>query len=246
MGFLNKLFGKPGAPAIAVEKDKVPVYPMIKDARWPGLAHAAFIPFVQTGDTLELAIVFPQDAGDKFEYITQQDLQNEAIKVNFSQWQQNIDAYPFAIDWPEPLRRRIFVTPEEDHAAEKILSPAFLAEACKLLKTDKLLISAPRRRFLMMTSYYEEFKNLELFFYYHFNDFKDDTSGCEIITDMIFVADAQQVQYAAPLSFRMNLYEKDGQMTLSYSSMEDLFDENGYINFQAIIEAKKIPVMWPR
>ncbi len=245
MGFLKKLFGKsePSAPVIEIEKDKVPVFPMIKDARWQGTPHAVHLPFVRFGDTLDLAIVFAQDAGDNFEYITPKDLEDPAVKANYEKWQQNIDDYPFEFVKPEQANGRIIVAEGEDHASEKMLSPAFLAAACKELNTDKIIISAPRRRHMAITSYYEDFLMLEYYFHRHFIAWRENTYH-EEITEMVFVADAGRVRFAVPLGFRINLYEKDGQFKLSYSSMDELFDENGQINFQQIMEKNKLPVVF--
>lgn len=249
MGFLKKLFGKSETTTTKspdLEKDKVPVYPMIKDARWKGMPYAVNYPFVKLNDTTDLAIVFAQDAGDRFEYITKADIDNEAIKENFNKWQQNINNYPFEIEGAEDLKDRIIMASGEDHSSEKILSPAFLVEACKKLNTDKIIISTPRRRCLMITSYHEDFLMLETFFYLHFVAFREESYGNELITEMVFVADANQLQYAVPLGFRINLYEKDGRKKLTYSTSDDLFDENDQINFQKIIERNKIPVQLPK
>jgi hypothetical protein len=86
---------------------------------------------------------------------------------------------------------------------------------------------------------------LENFFYFHFVAFREEDYGNEVITEMVFVADANKVEYAVPLGFRMNLYEKDGQRKLVYSTMDELFDEKGQVNFQKIIEKNKIPVTLP-
>jgi hypothetical protein len=44
------------------------------------------------------------------------------------------------------------------------------------------------------------------------------------------------------LGFRINLYERDGQFKLVYSTLDELFNENGQIDFQSIMERNKIPV----
>ncbi|MBO9635728.1 MAG: hypothetical protein J7578_21670 [Chitinophagaceae bacterium] len=246
MGIFKKLFRKSSTPVPQkIEKDKVPVYPMIKDARWKGTPYAMHYPFVQLGEALELAIVFAQDAGDKFEYLTKDDMLNEEINKNFHNWQENINHYPFEIEIAEDLRNRVIFASGQDHSAEKILSAAFLAEACKVLNTDKLIISIPRRRCLMITSYHEDFLMLETFFHLHFIAYREEEYGNEVITEMVFVADKDKVQYAAPLGFRINMYEKDGQRKLVYSTMDDLFDQNDQINFQSIIEKNKIPIQLP-
>lgn len=245
MGLFKKLFGKSEpTPQSSFEKDKVPVYPMLKDARWQGIPHAVHYPFVKNGDKPELAIVFPQDAGDRFEYITPTDLQDESIKKNFENWQENIDQYPFEIEVSERLKNRVIFASGQDHSAEKILSPAFLAEACRVLNTDKLIISTPRRRCLMITSYHEDFLMLETFFHLHFIAYREDNYGNEVITEMVFVANNNKIEYAVPLGFRINMYEKAGQRKLVYSTMDDLYDENDQINFQKIIERNKIPVSY--
>ena len=70
MGFFDKLFKKQEPVPVVQEIDKtqVPVYPMIKSAEWRGIAHAISQPFVTIEGQPHLAIVFAQDAGDRFEY----------------------------------------------------------------------------------------------------------------------------------------------------------------------------------
>jgi hypothetical protein len=113
------------------------------------------------------------------------------------------------------------------------------------LNTDKLIISAPRRRCLMITSYHEDFQMLETFFQLHFIAYREEDYGNEVITEMVFVADDKKVEYAIPLGFRINLYEKDGKTKLVFSTMDDLFDENDQINFQQIIEKNKLKILYP-
>jgi hypothetical protein len=249
MGIFKKLFGKSSEPATPpvslIEKDKVPVFPMIKDARWQGIPHVIHYPLIMEGEVPALALIFAQDAGERFEYITPRDLQNPSIKENFDKWQQNIDKYPFEFEMSQHLGERVIFASGEDHSSEKIFSPAFLAEACRVLNTDKLIISAPRRRCLMITSYHEDFQTLESFFYLHFVAFREEDYGNEVITEMVFVADEKKVGYAAPLGFRINVYEKGDQTKLVYSTMDDLFDEHNQINFQKIIEKNKLKILYP-
>jgi len=245
VGFFDKLFKKQEPVPVAQEIDKtqVPVYPMIKSADWRGIAHATSQPFVTVEGQLNLAIVFAQDAGDRFEYITPPDLQKPGVQENFDRWQGNIDNYPYEIVLSKAFDNQVATSSGEDHSAEKILSSAFLAEACEALKTDKLLISIPRRRCLMITGYYGDFNLLEDFFRLHFNAWKEDGYGNEVITEMVFLADKDKVTHAVPLGFRINVYEKDGQYKLTYSTMEDdLFEKVEQINFQNIMERRKIPV----
>jgi len=247
MGFFDKLFKKQVAEPAAeeIDKSKVPVYPMIKRADWKGIDLVRSNSFLNIGDKPELAIVFAQDAGDRFLYMTESDLQSPSVIENFKSWQKNIDAYPYEIVLAASLGNRVFTASGEDHSAEKVLSPAFLAEACRALNTDRLVISIPRRRCLMVTSYYEDFPTLENFFRLHFLAWGEEDYGNEQISEMVFLADRNNIEYAVPLGFRINVYEKDGQFKLVYSTMDDLFNENDQIDFQKIMERSKMPITLP-
>ncbi|WP_214071287.1 DUF1444 family protein [Mucilaginibacter sp. dw_454] len=244
MGFFDKLFKKnePEHPVQEIDKAAVPVYPMIKMGEWQGMSLAKSLPFVMNGDQLDLAIVFAQDAGDRFQYILETDLQQPDIAENFNRWQHNINEYPYEIELGDTLQNRVIFASGEDHASEKILSAAFLSDACQTLNTDKLVISIPRRRCLMITRYDEDFELLETFFRLHFIAWREEDYGNEPITEMVFIADKNKVRYAVPLGFRINIYEKDGQKVLNYVTAGELFDENDQINFQKIMEKNKIPV----
>jgi hypothetical protein len=245
MGFLNKIFKKADEPA-PIDKTQLDVYPMIKDGHWPHLNRVKSFPLVTNGGGQpELAVIFAQDAGDGLEYLTTDDLQDQPVNDQYKKWQSNIDHYPFKLEaiFPE-LQNRVLFASGTLHASEKVFSAAFLEQACKALNTDKLVISIPRRSYLMVTSYHEDFNMMENFFRYHF-DAWGHNDGTEPVTEMVFIADKNKLQYAVPLGFRINVYEKDGQFKLSYSTTDDLFDENNQINFQAIMEKKKIPVTLP-
>lgn len=243
MSFFDNLFKKDKPePEKEIDRSAIPIYPMIKDADWQGMNLAAKQPFVTIDGHLKLALVFAQDAGDRCQYITMDDLQKPGIPENFERWQNNINEYPCEISLPQAFENRLITTSGKDFAAEKILSPAFLAEACRALNTDKLVISIARRRNLMITSYHEDFNFLEEFFWQHFRIWGKDKYGDEPITEMIFLANQHKVEYAVPLGFRLNLYEKDGQQKLSYSTMDDLFHGSEQIDFQRIMERNKIAV----
>jgi len=244
MGFFDKLFKKKVVEQVAdeIDKSEVPIYPMIKRADWKGIGLVKSQSFLNLGEKAELAIVFAQDAGNSFVYITDSDLQLPGVTENFQQWQNNIDAYPYEIVLAASLGDRVLTASGEDHSAEKVLSSAFLGEACQALNTDRLVISMPRRRCLMVTSYYEDFQTLEDFFRLHFVAWEEEDYGNEQISDMVFIADREHVEYAVPLGFRINLYERDGQFNLVYSTLDELFNENGQIDFQSIMERNKIPV----
>ncbi len=244
MGFFDKLFKKEVAEPAAeeIDKSKVPVYPMIKRADWKGIGLVRSQSFLNIGEKPELAIVFAQDAGNSFLYITESDLKLPGITENFKNWQKNIDAYPYEIVLAASQDNRVFTASGEDHSAEKVLSPAFLSEACRVLNTDRLIISMPRRRCLMVTSYYEDFQTLENFFRLHFAAWEEEDYGNEQISDMVFTANRDSIEYAVPLGFRIILYERDGQFKLVYSTLDELFNENGQIDFQSIMERNKIPV----
>lgn len=143
---------------------------------------------------------------------------------------------------PPALENRLITTSGEDFSAEKILSPAFLAEACLALNTDKLVISIPSRRTIMIISYQEDFNLLEEFFWLHFRAWGNEEYGNEPITEMIFLANQHKVEYAVPLGFQLNLYEKDGQQVLSHATIDDLFHGSEQIDFQQIMERNKIAV----
>ncbi|TDQ11403.1 hypothetical protein [Pedobacter metabolipauper] len=244
MGFFDKLFKKEVAEPLVnvIDKAKVLVYPMIKSSDWKGMGLARSQPFLDIDGKPELALVFAQDAGDSFQYITEADLLLPGVQENFDQWQHNINTYPYEITLAKSLDNRVITASGEDHSAEKVLSAAFLAEACAALNTDRLVISIPRRRCLMITSYYEDFQSLENFFRLHFLAWQEEDYGNEQISEMVFLADKNKIEYAVPLGFRINLYERDGQFKLVYSTMDDLFQENDQIDFQKIMEKNKIPV----
>lgn len=94
----------------------------------------------------------------------------------------------------------------------------------------------------MATSYHEDFKMLENFFFTHQDAWKDNADGGELITEMVFVANKCGILYALPPDFRINLYEKDGNYKILYSTTSDLLEQGEQINFQAMLDRNKINI----
>lgn len=256
MGIFNKLFGEKTEPAFAVlsreAKEALPVLPVLKRTGQYGMSGAHTTPFVLTNNKdTALHIAFTQDVDGVFYYLTDNDLQNPAIHSQFLKWKENIDVYVFEPYLPaklnllENMQGCIVFAAGYEHSAEKIFSASFLTTLCDSLKTDQLIISTPRRGLLMATSYQEEFMMLENFFYTHQDGWQNDTDGSEFITDMVFVANKTRILYAALPDFRINVYEKDGNYKISYSTTGELLEKDGNIHFQAMLERSKIDVIWP-
>ena len=235
MSIIKRLFGSKDRQAVipdphktTADKQAYAVYPRIRNADWKNLETVYYQPL--GGD---LVLTFVQDIDGRMEYITKEEA--ALLEPVIHNWKNNITAVPFSLFSTDDWDGKVLFNEPGDFSNEKIFDPAFLQNACEQLKTDKLVISISRRYRTMLTSFHETFALLERFFYSHFTTWRDTELGGDAITEYVLLANTVLVTHIVPLGFRMNLYKKDGQKLLSYSTMDEIGDT---IDFQKIMECR--------
>ncbi len=245
MSFLKKLFG--GKDKANTQKQEVPlmegeipteeklnykVFPRIKNMEAHNLAVVYNEPL--GGD---LVLTFVQDINDRVVYVLKKEV--DTLMPLIDKWKKNISEVPFEIfktkDWGEAI---CFNEPG-DYSNEKIFDINFINSVCDDLKTDKAIFSISRRHRMQITSYYNDFKDLELFFYKHFDTWTSSDLDDETISEYVLIGEKNKgITHIVHLGFRIRAYTKDGKYILSYSTYgDDVIGDK--IDFAEIIEKRK-------
>ena len=226
-------------------KSSRPVYPLIRNGNWPLLSQTWHQPLVTIKQHTALAIVFAQDGEEQPVYLTR-DIVQHTLKESFRQWQQHIHDYPFEIELSARLENRVLFVSGGVYVTGKILSAGFLELAAEILQTDRLLISIPGRSYLMVTGFCEDFHLLEMFFRLHFHTWQGMAEHTdEQITDMLFIANHNRLQYAVPPSFHAGLFEKAHMVATHDFPADNIPGAYPTFSLQEMMEHAKIPVHLP-
>jgi len=221
------------------EKLQFKVFPRIKNIHSQNLGTVYHRPL--GGD---LVLTFVQDINDAMTYV----LSSEAdqLKHLIDEWEQNISQIEFDIFTTEDWHEIVYFNEPGDYSNEKIFDINFVNTVCAQLKTDKVIFSISRRHRMQMISYYSTFKNHENFFLKHFDVWRDHELPDEIISEYILVGEQNRgIRYISDLGFRMNMYERNGEFLLSYSSFDDGANPLGdKIDFEEILEKRKVKFVY--
>ncbi len=187
----------------------------------------------------DLVLTFVQDIDDRIVYVLKKEI--EALRPLIDEWKNNIVDIPFEIFNNDDWGNKLYFNEAGDYSNEKIFDIHFINHVCETLNTDKVIFSISRRHRMLMIDYHEEFKELEMFFFKHFDTWSTSDLNDEHITEYVLIGEKDKgIVNIVHMGFRLRAYTKDGEYVLSYSTVED--DVIGdKIDFQEIIEKRKKP-----
>jgi hypothetical protein len=196
MGIFDKIFGKGLQinPTENTDIEKVgpraisKFYPILKPGNWVGVKNGAVRKtLIGTPEDPEVVIAFGYDAPSNFVFLMNEDLEklnpDDVLKKAFA----NLEEYPAEFEPSTTLNGKILTCSGSDFCSEKILSRSFMMTGHELLSTEKILVSIPRRRCMMVTAVDADQPLLETFFYLHNHAWEDDSYGNPPIANMFFI-----------------------------------------------------------
>lgn len=163
------------------------IYPILKPGDWVGVQAGAIKQTLWgTKENPKLVAGFGYDAPSNFIFLTQNNLegkdQNEMIKEAY----HNLENYKQEFEIISVLNGKFLFAAGQDFSSEKMLCKSHMMKAHKLLNSDELLVSIPRRRTLMVTSRKADKNILKLFAGTHKNAWEDTSNGNAPIVDALF------------------------------------------------------------
>jgi hypothetical protein len=164
------------------------IYPILKPGDWSGIrAGALKQTFFGTPENPELVIAFGYDAPTNFVFITYNDVEGKDSSAILTEAYQNLEKFDQEFEMASSFNGRVLLASGGDFSSEKILCKSHMIKAHKLLDSDELLVSIPRRRCMMITSRDEDDDLLNTFIGLHKDAWNDDSYGNAPILDALFV-----------------------------------------------------------
>jgi len=197
MSFFKRIFGKGNEETDKSANDSIEqvksrsnnvIYPILKPGDWVGLKAGAISQTI-VGDPKnpQLVIAFGYDTPENFVFLMARDLENKDPQKVVGQAFKNLEAVPSQFVANQALDCKVLTASGHDFSSEKILNKNFMMIAHKLLNTEEILVSIPRRRCMMVTARSVDEKTLNIFGNLHNNAWLDDSYGNAPIINALFV-----------------------------------------------------------
>jgi hypothetical protein len=164
------------------------IYPILKPGDWVGI-QAGAIKQTIVGDEQNPQVVvgFGYDTPENFVFLTQQHLEkmdgNQILKEAY----ENLENFNTEFEYSKALNNKVLTSSGLDFSSERILSRNHMLKAHKMLDSDELLVTIPRRRCMMVVSKKSEKELLNTFVGLHQNAWEDDSYGNAPIANILFV-----------------------------------------------------------
>lgn len=254
MSFFKNLFGKSGNPgntsqpasgqqsATDSQSNTLPnnepptrkVFPVIKPGNWEGITQGAVKQtIIGTYDDPVIITAFAYDDPGNFSFVlhhtlkpgtTPQEVVDEAYR--------NIDAYPSQYEPYKNEHGTILTASGKYFSSEKILCPDFMNEAHRMLNTDTLIVSIPRRTCLTLIDYNSNKALVEDFKKLHYYTYNDNSYGNAQITDGFFIVkngDITEFKFTLIAESLSDLQiQEDGSIVDEFEVAKDLYAEKKY------------------
>ena len=180
------------------EIDKI--YPILKPGDWPGITYGAIRQtLIGTPEAPYLVVGFGYDAPSNFVFLMPKDIEGKDSSAIIQQAYANLEAIPSPFEISDVFDGRVLTASGNDFSSEKILCESHMQRAHDLLNADRLLVSIPRRRCMMIIAENEEQEMMSKFLYLHQHAWEDDSFGNAPIThDLFLVENAQIIGVISP------------------------------------------------
>ncbi len=163
------------------------VYPILKPGDWVGIKAGALRQnLIGDKENPKLVVGFGYDAPNNFVFLNYSDYQErEKLEQMVGQAYDNL--YNFEVTFNEVVPNKVIIIDGQDFCSEKILDTKFMKALQDKMGGDKLVVSIPRRRCMMVTNAFEEDGIFEQFLSVHNKTWSDESYGNPQIINSLFV-----------------------------------------------------------
>lgn len=172
------------------------IYPILKEFHWSAKPYARHQPFHGIDRAPMPVIGYGFSEEGMYRFLTVTDRPDQSLEDLHAEAVANLASVP--AQWQQ-ITPTLLTGSGQDMSAEMILSPAFMAEARRLLQSDAVQVAIPRRTVIYACSAtpgsreYEEFANLVL------HTWLDDSYGNAPITNLVLRYEGDRLVGAAEL-----------------------------------------------
>ncbi|MBU2996771.1 hypothetical protein KO500_10010 [Cellulophaga baltica] len=177
------------------------IYPILKPGNWGGLrAGAVSSTLIGDNENPQVVVGYGYDTPENFVFLTNQDLKtmdgNQIIADSF----KNLEEFVTDFEYSEAFENKLLTSSGRDFSSERILSVNHMLKAHKMLESEELLVTIPRRTCMMVISRDAENKLLNAFVNFHQQAWEDDSYGNAPIANMLYVVKEGNIVGTIPLN----------------------------------------------
>jgi hypothetical protein len=163
------------------------VFPILKPGDWVGIkAGALRQTIIGDKENPKLVVGFGYDAPNNFVFLNYSDYQEKEKLEKMVEAAYN-NLYNYKVTLNEVVPNKVIIIDGQDFCSEKILDVNFMKELQDKMGGDKLVVSIPRRRCMMVTNSFEEEGIFEQFISVHKSTWSNDSYGNPPIMNSLFV-----------------------------------------------------------
>ncbi len=132
-----------------------PILPVLKSSQWAGIKSGLYYKEVLPSPVdVSLILTLGYDCNEHFRFLYQYELKGESKEMMYMQAIDHLLQHEVPFDISGKNNEQILFASGREYSSEKILCPDFMHQAHQLLQSDKLLVSIPRRRNMVIISSY--------------------------------------------------------------------------------------------
>jgi len=175
------------------------IYPILKAGDWSGIkAGAIRQTIIGDKNNPKLLVGFAYDEANKLVFLKYSDYQEkEKLQEMVEQAYKNLDQCE--VTFKEVVPKKVLIFDGQEFCSEKILDHLFMKSLQNILGGEKLVVSIPRRRCMMVTNSFEEQDIFDMFLKIHSDTWNNDSYGNPQIMNSIFVLKNGEIEMVKDL-----------------------------------------------
>ncbi|RXJ74569.1 hypothetical protein CS022_03075 [Veronia nyctiphanis] len=168
--------------------------PIIKPGDWVGVKHGAVRQtLIGTPENPMLVTAFGMETPDSFVFLMMREKEKLNLGKTVENAFDNLDALTFDVRLLPSLDNQGVSANAESFSSEMILSKKHMNAIHKLIGSQSLYVSIPRRSVFLAVSAEASEDVLNKFIYVHLTNWQDDSFGNPPITDKLFVVEEGEI-----------------------------------------------------
>lgn len=163
------------------------IFPILKPGDWIGIKTGALRQtIIGDKENPKLVVGFGYDAPNNFVFLNYSEYQ-ESDKLEKMVEKAYDNLFKYEVTFNEVVPNKVIIIDGQDFCSEKILDTEFMRALQNKMGGEKLVVSIPRRRCMMVTNSFEEQGIFEQFMSVHKSTWKNDSYGNAQIMNSLFV-----------------------------------------------------------